>query len=1283
MKVKPKMEGEAIRELRGSHDLGVIKRTNTKKKEKIEIEKAAQRVAEYPKIKVANKFKELETLLYNLKYKVDKKCFELLCFLHNYIQHPHNRNDFVSKNKFADILHAILAEIFMPTIAGEPYKPYTWEDEDNRIHFELPDIKEIIDHIYELNILSPVWLKDIFAFYKLNSEEFPQYNFTRGKAKRKKETGYSTKKIPPSQSQIRIMIKKHLQVEKDPDKPIKPKTSDPYAIYKFNFLNALYEENKVKNRFFQEQKYQFFEDLWYKRYAILNLRVSKYYPVEEYSEEEEVSTNWILKLSPDRNDLLGKYSLFKDNPFVYVYRYRNKNEINETAFTPATSEFEGKVVFIDEERNIITIKIRSKDFSRSNFKFYGIILKQDYTTYQREKQAIIDFVDKNKNIPLKRLIVNNDIPNSFYDISIEDFCNDDLNESQKTAVKNAIKAEDFFCIHGPPGTGKTKACAEIIIQSLYIKPDSRILVTCASNEATDNILESFAKIVPKELEPIILRIGTLEKTSENHFSLDFKIRNSHLFSNKILQLRSKKDLNDKEMDKAKDYIEKRRIEIVAFNNRINEINAELCAIKDKGKRNERKIGINPSIEELKNPKPRNIAEAEKMIKKLKDLEIKRDNYQEQLTELNTAVQERNTEITKKKEILRSIYEKNKNIELELKFNIEQLKTTVINRKPIVVFSTNNHSAVLSKYNADEFDLLVLDEITQSTVPSALIPINLSKKIVIAGDHHQLPPTVFLKNKDYDQDLNPKSEKERIECYQVLATSLFERLYSHIKADEKHCIFLNEQYRMNPIIIPFLNQTIYKSDNLESAPSTNNNLLKNGLFNSPIVFINHNTPEKKEYTSEEFAASKVEYSNKKEIEIITKLVNKYRAAGFTGKELGIISPYKSQVRELNKILEPLKLVAKTVDGSQGQEKEIIIVSLVRCNSQYDEKKKKVATRRIGFLVDERRFNVGITRFKSKLILIGSEGTLTISNNPEQEYHDIYEDKNKPLHYKALIDYIKSNGKSISCEEIEDYLRKKKNISLSNRPDSSINTINKEFHKLLLKQFYDVIIKKLKQDIRLIKDNDGISKEDKIERISDEITEALSVVPIKEKETSFYDRLSPRSKKYLKSADIFYNSLLKDEGSDELDWGGVINNYGRALEEELLEKIFVPFKEKVLSIEGSAEEINRLEKDIDLKLLVGFILKDTKLAIGNMERILNTIIHSQKRKDLFLVKNFREFLNSLRDPRFILPKDGLCNNLKESIKYRNPSSHASIIINRDFCEKAKSYFQEIIKKLVAAV
>lgn len=511
-----------------------------------------------------------------------KECFESLCFLHNYISH--NRDDTDSKNELADILHDILIEIFLPINSGEPYKKYTGEDEGNRHYFYTPDKEKEINHIYDLNIFSEVWLKDISAFYGLKSKEFPKYNSKSRiakKAKRKKNEG-----------NIRTTISRHLRAYIDPDKPIKPETFDPYAVYKYNFLNALYEENKVKNRFFQNLKYQSFKALWYNRCAILNLSVLRYYPVKEYSEEEEESTNWKIKFTPVGTDLLGKYSLFKDNPFVYVYRYRKEKEINETVFTPATSEYEGKVSSIDEERNIITIKIRTKDFSASmSMPFYGIVLRQDYTN-QREKQAIIDFIDKNKNLPLKRLIVENVIPNNFYDISIKDFCNNNLNESQKIAVENAIKAEDFFCIHGPPGTGKTKTCAEIIIQSLYIKPDSRVLVTCASNEATNNILESFAKILPEELHPIILRIGIEEKISGNPFSLDYKIRNSHVFSNEILQLRRKKELNDKKIDKAEDYIEKRKIEIGDINKNIEQINAKLLTIKDKGKRNEKKNRYN-------------------------------------------------------------------------------------------------------------------------------------------------------------------------------------------------------------------------------------------------------------------------------------------------------------------------------------------------------------------------------------------------------------------------------------------------------------------------------------------------------------------------------------------------------------------------------------------------------------------------------------------------------------------------------------------------------------------
>ena len=83
---------------------------------------------------------------------------------------------------------------------------------------------------------------------------------------------------------------------------------------------------------------------------------------------------------------------------------------------------------------------------------------------------------------------------------------------------------------------------------------------------------------------------------------------------------------------------------------------------------------------------------------------------------------------------------------------------------------------------------------------------------------------------------------------------------------------------------------------------------------------------------------------------------------------------------------------------------------------------------------------------------------------------------------------------------------------------------------------------------------------------------------------------------------------------------------------------------------------------------------------MEYLLNTIIHSNERKDLFLIHSFRTFLNSMKNAKYIFQRDGLCNDLKKSTKYRNPSSHAGIIINRDFCDEAKSYIEQIIKNVI---
>ena len=368
---------------------------------------------------------------------------------------------------------------------------------------------------------------------------------------------------------------------------------------------------------------------------------------------------------------------------------------------------------------------------------------------------------------------------------------------------------------------------------------------------------------------------------------------------------------------------------------------------------------------------------------------------------------------------------------------------IIGRKPIFIFSTNSHSAFIHKLNDEPFDLLIIDEITQSTEPSSLIPINFAKKVIISGDHHQLPPTVFLKNKDYDEDIDPNLERKRIESYQILSTSLFERLYISLKDNPNFCIFLKTQYRMNPALVDFLNRTIYKENNLESHDSTLQYTIHKGLFGKPLVFINHDAEELKDYASDEFSSSKIEYSNQEEMDIVIKLVDKYLSSNISPSKIGVISPYKSQATKLTKLLEPKGLIAKTIDSFQGQEKDIIILSLVRSN-----KLKENATHRIGFLVDERRFNVGITRFRKKLIILGNKDTLTLSGTEKQEYYDIYDEENKEIYYKALIDFIKDKGKYVESGNLGEFLKNKVEFEENKNGKKTFDRINPEFVKHII-------------------------------------------------------------------------------------------------------------------------------------------------------------------------------------------------------------------------------------------
>ncbi len=255
----------------------------------------------------------------------------------------------------------------------------------------------------------------------------------------------------------------------------------------------------------------------------------------------------------------------------------------------------------------------------------------------------------------------------------------------------------------------------------------------------------------------------------------------------------------------------------------------------------------------------------------------------------------------------------------------------------VVVATNSMagSEILEDY---KFDIAVIDEGSQSTEPSSLIPIVRSRKLIIAGDHKQLPPTVL---------------SDELE----LKKTLFERM---IQEHPEFSKILQVQYRMNEKIMEFSNEMFYenkliahesvKSQNLLEIVENVSNEDKDIINEKPLQFINVDGEEKQNSFKSSYNVEEAE----KVLEIVSKL-QKYEIP------VSVITPYDAQVKYISKMLNTDKIDVKSVDGFQGRENEVIVISFVR-------------TSKMGFLKDLKRLNVAVTRAKRKLIVVGSKNLL---------------------------------------------------------------------------------------------------------------------------------------------------------------------------------------------------------------------------------------------------------------------------------------------------------------------
>ncbi len=269
----------------------------------------------------------------------------------------------------------------------------------------------------------------------------------------------------------------------------------------------------------------------------------------------------------------------------------------------------------------------------------------------------------------------------------------------------------------------------------------------------------------------------------------------------------------------------------------------------------------------------------------------------------------------------------------------------------------------------EFDVVIVDEAGRATAPEILIPTLRAKKLILIGDHYQLPPSI-------DRHLLEQLESDNLQNLdaierQLLQESFFENLYKHIPKDNK--AMLNEQFRMPAPIGSLVSQLFYKGE------------LKNGMIKNTQQFYDPKNIIRWINVEGEHKLEKTSSYNKAQVQKIIEVLKQIDCALHQRKirkTIGIITPYSAQKRLLRSEVKKCgfrnfdKPKIDTVDAFQGEEADIIIYSTVKTYGN------------LSFLLDSKRLNVAISRAKENLIFVGKKSFFeNLRSNEKNIFTDI--------------------------------------------------------------------------------------------------------------------------------------------------------------------------------------------------------------------------------------------------------------------------------------------------------
>ena len=286
----------------------------------------------------------------------------------------------------------------------------------------------------------------------------------------------------------------------------------------------------------------------------------------------------------------------------------------------------------------------------------------------------------------------------------------------------------------------------------------------------------------------------------------------------------------------------------------------------------------------------------------------------------------------------------------------QAVESILDRADVICATTTFNEEMLGDR---WFQTAVVDEACQTPEPGCWVPLMRSDRLILAGDPFQLPPTVL-------------SSEATAKGYSI---SMLERLMG-LYGDSSTRL-LNQQYRMHEEIMRFSSDYFY-----DGKLVADDHVASHLLCELPGIDASNETEKPVEFFDSAGAAwdemlepEGMSKLNEKEAEFVAFKVRQLVAQGVEVSDIAVIAPYAAQVRKLRSIFRNIKtesgevselsnIEVDTVDGFQGREKEVVIISLVRSNGDCE----------IGFLKDYRRTNVALTRARRKLIVVGDSATL---------------------------------------------------------------------------------------------------------------------------------------------------------------------------------------------------------------------------------------------------------------------------------------------------------------------